>query len=76
MAKVFESGSVRNVVIAGHGGAGKTTLVEAMLFAGGVTKRMGSIEEGTTVCDYHKDEIDRQSQIPLSDDPVELRPRK
>lgn len=66
MGKVYDSGSVRNVVVAGHGGAGKTTLVEAMLFAAGVTKRMGSIEEGTTVCDYHKDEIERHHSLMLS----------
>ncbi|MCB0713581.1 MAG: elongation factor G [Ignavibacteriae bacterium] len=66
MAAEFESGAIRNVVLAGHGGAGKTTLAEAMLFAAGETNRMGSVEDGSTVSDYHKDEIDRQHSLVLS----------
>ncbi len=66
MSTVYESGSIRNIVLAGHGGAGKTTLTEAMLLAAGKTKRMGSVPEGTTVCDYHKDEIERQHSLMLA----------
>lgn len=66
MAAEFESGKIRNVVLAGHGGAGKTTLAEAMLFAAGETSRLGTIEDGTTVSDYHKDEIDRGNSLILS----------
>ncbi len=66
MAAEFESGAIRNVVLAGHGGAGKTTLAEAMLFAAGETNRMGSVEDGSTVSDYHKDEIDRAHSLVLS----------
>ena len=66
MATLHDSGSIRNIVLAGHGGAGKTTLTEAMLLAAGQTKRMGSIEEGTTQCDYHKDEIERKHSLMLA----------
>jgi elongation factor G len=43
---------IRNVCLVGHSGSGKTTLTERLLFASGVTKRMGSVEEGNTVSDY------------------------
>ncbi|PIE01241.1 MAG: elongation factor G [Acidobacteria bacterium] len=54
---------VRNVGIVGHGGVGKTLLAEAMLYNAGVTNRMGSIEDGNTVSDFHGQEIDRQFSI-------------
>lgn len=57
---------VRTIVLAGHGGAGKTTLAEAMLFAAHETTRLGKVEDGTTVSDYHPDEIDRSISINLS----------
>ncbi len=66
MAAEIRSESIRNIVLAGHGGAGKTTLSEAMLFAAKETSRMGRIEDGTTVSDYHPDEIERGISITLS----------
>ena len=57
---------VRTIVLAGHGGAGKTTLAEAMLYAAHETTRLGNVEDGTTVSDYHPDEIDRTISITLS----------
>ncbi|HTP79805.1 MAG TPA: elongation factor G [Bacteroidota bacterium] len=57
---------IRNIALIGHGGAGKTILAEQMLFTAGVTNRSGRIEEGTTVSDYHPDEIERKISINVS----------
>ena len=59
MAAETRSENVRTIVLAGHGGAGKTTLAEAMLYAAKETNRMGQIPDGSTVSDYHPDEIER-----------------
>lgn len=61
--EVIKPELIRNISITGHGGCGKTTLSEGILFASGVINRMGKIEEGNTVSDYHKDEIDKQISI-------------
>jgi len=58
--------TMRNVAFAGHGGAGKTTLAEAMLFRAGVTKRLGRVEEGNTVMDFQPEEIKKQQSINTS----------
>ncbi|UCF42387.1 MAG: elongation factor G [Planctomycetota bacterium] len=54
---------IRNIVLLGHGGAGKTSLVEAILHKTGATNRLGTIDDGTTICDYHDEEKDRQHSI-------------
>lgn len=66
MAAEYSSDKIRNIVLAGHGGAGKSTLAEAMLFAAKETNRLGTIADGTTVSDYHHDEIERGISINLS----------
>ena len=58
--KEYKSKNIRNIVLVGHGGAGKTSLVEAMLFTAGVTTRMGKVEDGNTVSDFKPEEIERQ----------------
>jgi len=60
---VYTTDRIRNVVILGHGGAGKTSLVEAMAYLGGITSRLGSVTEGNTVSDYDKEEIKRKFSI-------------
>jgi elongation factor G len=60
MAKVED---IRNVALAGHGGAGKTTLAEAMMYSAGAAKRLGRVEEGTTLSDYSEEEIKRGNSI-------------
>lgn len=67
---VFDTDKIRNVVLLGHGGCGKTTLAEAMAFASGITKRQGKISEGNTISDYDKEEIKRSFSISTSVIPV------
>jgi elongation factor G len=57
---------LRNVAVLGHRGSGKTTLVEAMLFAAGATTRLGRVADGTTVCDFDDDEQRRGMSIAAS----------
>jgi elongation factor G len=54
---------IRNIVIAGHAGSGKTILSESILYICGATNRFGKIQDGTTMSDYSKDEISRQISI-------------
>jgi elongation factor G len=58
--------AMRNVALAGHGGAGKTTLAEAMLFQAKATKRLGKVEEGNTVMDFQPEETRKQQSINTS----------
>jgi elongation factor G len=59
----FEVARIRNVAVIAHSGAGKTSLVEAMLFDSGMTDRLGSVQDGTTVTDFEPEEIDRKLTI-------------
>lgn len=69
--KSYPSTKLRNIGVVAHGGAGKTSLVEAMLFNTGVINRLGRVEDGTTTADYHPEEIGRQLTIHASLLPVE-----
>ena len=69
--KEYATGQLRNVVLLGHGSAGKTSLVEAMLFASGAINRMGNVEDGTTVADYDDEETRRHISLNLAIIPVE-----
>ena len=55
--KVYRTDEIRNVVLLGHGGSGKTSLAEAMLYVSGATNRMGKISESNTVSDFDKEEL-------------------
>ncbi len=67
---VFRTDRVRNVVLLGHGGAGKTTLAEAMAYLAGMTSRLGRVEDGNTVSDFDKEEIKRGISISTTTIPV------
>ncbi|MDO4622438.1 MAG: elongation factor G [Eubacteriales bacterium] len=69
--EVYRTGSIRNVAILGHGGAGKTTLVEGMAYLSGITSRLGKVDDGNTVSDYDKEEIKRKFSISTSVVPIE-----
>ncbi len=64
--KTYGSDAIRNVAFVGHGAAGKTTLVDALAFVAGTTRRHGSIKDGTTLTDTSADEIERKHSIGLS----------
>ncbi len=69
--KIYRTEEIRNVVVAGHGSVGKTTLGEAALYVSGAITRMGSIEEQNTTGDYDEDEHRRKFSLNLSVLPVE-----
>jgi len=56
---VYTTEKIRNIVLLGHGGSGKTSLAEAMAYLGGITSRMGKVTDGNTVSDYGKEEQKR-----------------
>ncbi len=68
---IYTTDKIRNVCLLGHGGAGKTSLAEAMAYLGGLTSRMGKIADGNTVSDYGKEEVKRQISISTSLIPIE-----
>src|SRR5512143_1422913 len=61
--KVYETPSIRNVAIVGHGGCGKTSLASALLFDAGAVNRLGRVDDGTTATDFDPDEIERKISL-------------
>jgi elongation factor G len=61
--KVYSGANIRNVALVGHGHAGKTSLVSAMLFTSGATQRLGRVDDGSTTTDYDDEEVARQMSI-------------
>jgi elongation factor G len=64
--KVYEGANIRNVAVIGHGHAGKTSLVSAMLYTAGATQRMGRVDDGSATTDYDDEEIARKMSISAS----------
>ena len=69
MANIL-SRQIRNVCLLGHGGSGKTSLVEAMLYYAKETGRLGKTTEGNTVCDFDPEEIKREMSISAAVAPI------
>lgn len=67
---VFTTDKIRNVVLLGHGGCGKSSLAEAIAYLAGLTKRMGTIDGGNTISDYDKEEIKRKISLKTTVIPV------
>lgn len=65
-SKEYTTDKIRNIAFIGHGGSGKTTMSEAVLFTSGTSTRFGRVEDGSTVSDYHPDEIERKISINTS----------
>ncbi len=71
MAGIYTTEKIRNIVLLGHNGCGKTTLAEAMIFNCGAINRRGQVEDGNTVSDYDEEEINRTMSLNLSVVPCE-----
>ncbi|HKC48210.1 MAG TPA: elongation factor G, partial [Gemmatimonadales bacterium] len=64
--RIYKTGEIRNVAVVGHGASGKTSLVDALAFVAGTSKRHGSVKDGTALTDYTADEIERKYSINLA----------
>src|SRR5204862_313119 len=64
--RVYKTSEIRNVAVVGHGASGKTSLVDALAFVAGTSKRHGSVKDGTALTDYTPDEIERKYSINLA----------
>ncbi len=74
--KDYGANNIKNVAVVGHGGSGKTSLVEALLFKAGCTDRLGKVADGNTVSDYDAEEIKRKASLNLSIAPFEFQNTK
>ena len=68
---IYTTDKIRNVVLLGHGGSGKTSLAEAFAYLSGITSRMGKVDDGNTLSDYSKEEQKRHFSISTSVIPIE-----
>ena len=69
--KVYDAAHIKNIAVVGHGGDGKTTLVEAFLADAGVIERRGRVEDGNTTTDYDSEEARRQISLTAAMAPLE-----
>lgn len=74
--KVYQMDAIRNIAVMGHGKAGKTTLVEAMMYNAGMTDRMGNVADGTSAMDFDAEEIKRKLSVSTSIAPIEWKDTK
>ncbi len=69
--KEYHTGQIRNIALVSHNGAGKTTMIERLLFNTGILTRLGSVQAGTAAMDYDEEEINRNSSVSMSLAPIE-----
>ncbi len=74
--KQYSAGNIRNIALAGHSGAGKTSLAEAMLYLSGAIDRLGKVADGNTFCDYDPEEIKRRGTVSTAVAPLEWKNNK
>src|SRR5689334_20814784 len=74
--KSYTADAIRNIGLFGHGGAGKTTLAEALLFISGAVNRQGKVDDGTATTDYDPDETKRKMSVSAALAPIEWRDTK
>lgn len=74
--KVYDAANIRNIAVVGHGGDGKTTLVESFLFDSGAIERKGRVEDGNTTTDFDPEEVKRGFSLTAGLAPVEWKNEK
>ena len=70
--KIYETENIRNVVLLGHAGCGKTTMLEAMAYVTGIISRQGRVEDGNTISDFDKEEQKRGCSLQTAIVPIEF----
>ena len=74
--KQYNAKNILNIALAGHGGAGKTSIIESMLYLSGASDRLGKIADGNTISDFDPEEIKRKASVSAAVAPVEWKNKK
>ena len=69
--KQYDAKKIINIALAGHSGAGKTSVAEAMLYLAGASDRLGKVNDGNTVCDFDAEEVKRKVSVVTAVAPLE-----
>ena len=74
--KQYPAKNIKNICLAGHGGSGKTSLAEAMLYLAGASDRLGKVADGNTILDFDPEEIKRKASVSTAVAPLEWKGNK